>query len=82
MVEVAELEKQFSELIQKLQPFEVLSTNAGILLEEPATGNMADGSVAVKPAAFSPFLKIESIDYPSYSPNSQCKPKHRSDKGG
>ncbi|MCH1438121.1 MAG: PSD1 and planctomycete cytochrome C domain-containing protein [Rubripirellula sp.] len=49
MVEVAELEKQFSELIQKLQPFEVLSTNAGILLEEPATGNLADGSVAVKP---------------------------------
>jgi len=47
--EVADLEQQVSELTQKLKPFEVISTDAGILLEEPVKGTQADGSASVKP---------------------------------
>ena len=49
MAKVAELEQQRSQLTQKLKPFEAISTDAGILLEEPTKGTRADGSVSVKP---------------------------------
>lgn len=49
MAEVSELERQVSELTQQLKPFEVVSTNAGILLEEPTKGTRTNGSVSVKP---------------------------------
>lgn len=49
LTEVADLEKQSSGLTQKLKPFQAISTDAGILLEEPVKGTQANGSVSTKP---------------------------------
>ena len=49
LAEVAELKQRLSDLTQKLKPFEAISTDAGILLEEPIQGVQANGSASVKP---------------------------------
>jgi len=49
LAEVADLEQQISDLTRKLKPFEAISTDAGILLEEPDKGTQTNGSVSVKP---------------------------------
>ena len=49
IAEIAELEQKILKLTKQLKPFEAISTNAGILLEEPIVGTQAKGSVSVKP---------------------------------
>ena len=49
IAETAELEQKLSALTKQLKPFEAISTDAGILLEEPIVGTQAKGSVSVKP---------------------------------
>ena len=49
IAQVAELEQQVSELTQQLKPFEIISTDAGILLEEPVKGTQTAGAASVKP---------------------------------
>ncbi|MDB4500395.1 DUF1553 domain-containing protein [bacterium] len=49
LAQIAELERETAELTTKLKPFHAVSTEAGLLLEEPVEGTHTKGSASTKP---------------------------------